>query len=104
MKIKYKKGTPCPSHEYYPNVFGDKYLAIDERGFMVGTGHGENISTGWNIPYKGKAVSQEVLKEFGVYDVPPIKLKTPLRKRLLFSLPYKVQRKIRYWLTEKLKW
>ena len=102
MKVKYKKGCPLPSHEYLKNVFGDKYTVIDERGFLVGT-HQNNISTGFNIPYKGGSVSQEVLKDFGVYEVEPIKLRTPLRKRLLFSLPYKWQRKIRYWLTEKFK-
>lgn len=96
---KYKVGTPLPSHEYVGDCL--KYYQIDERGFLVGTGHGANISTGWNIPYKGEAVSQEVLKEFGVYDVEPIKLRIPLRKRLLFSLPYKLQRKLRYWFTEK---
>ena len=95
---KYKIGTPLPSHEYIGDCLN--YYQIDERGFLVGT-HLNNISTGFNIPYKGEAVGQEVLKDFGIYDVPPIKLSVPLRKRLLFSLPYKWQRKIRYLLTEK---
>ena len=99
---KYPVGTILPSHEYPPDVFLDRYKVIDERGFLVGC-HGFNISTNWNIPYKGEAVSQEVLKEFGIYNVPPIKLRIPLRKRLLFALPYKIQRKLRYWFTERLK-
>lgn len=98
---KYKVGTPLPSHEYVGDCL--KYTQIDERGFLVGC-HGANISTNWNIPYRGEPVSKEVLKDFGIYDIPPIKLSIPLRKRILFSLPYKWQRKIRYWLTEKLRW
>lgn len=99
MKMKYKKGTPCPSHEYYPNVFGDSYKLINKRGFCVGC-HGANISTHFNIPYAGDVVSQEFLKDFGLYDVPKIKIKIPLNKRLLLSLPHKAQRKIRYWLSK----
>lgn len=99
---KYKVGTPLPSHEYYADVFLDKYNVIDERGFIVGV-HKQNISTSWQIPYKGEIASREVLKDFGIVDVPPIKLRIPLRKRLFFSLPYKVQRKLRYWFTEKFR-
>jgi hypothetical protein len=69
---------------------------------MVGT-HGANISTTWQIPFKGESVSSEVLKEFGVYDVPPLKIKLSLRRRLYLSLPYRAQRKLRYWITEKFK-
>ena len=99
---KYKVGTPLPSHEYYEDVFLDRYTAIDERGFLVGVS-GFNISTNWNIPYKGEAVSREILKDFGIYDVLPVKLRVPLRKRILFSLPYRWQRKVRYWVTEKFR-
>lgn len=101
-EAQYKKGTPCPSHEYYPNVFGPEYLIVKARGFMVGT-HGANISTTWQIPFKGEIVSSEVLKEFGVYDAPPLKIKLSLRRRLYLSLPYRAQRKLRYWITEKFK-
>ena len=97
---KYKAGTALPSHEYVGDCL--KYQQIDERGFMVGT-HKENISTTWQIPFKGEGVSDEVLKDFGIYDAPVLKIKVPLKKKIYFSLPYKVQRKIRYWLTEKFK-
>lgn len=96
----YKKGTPLPSHEWVGDCL--KYGQIHERGFLVGV-HKQNISTSWQIPYKGEAVSNEVLRDFGIYNAEPIKLSIPLRRRLLFSLPYKVQRKLRYWLTEKLQ-
>ena len=95
---KYKAGTACPSHEYVGDCLN--YYQIDERGFLVGV-HQQNISTSWQIPYKGEAVSREILKDFGIYDVSPIKLRVPWRKRILFSLPYRLQRKIRYLLTEK---
>ncbi len=98
---KYPVGTPLPSHEYVGDCL--KYTQIDERGFMVGT-HLENISTTWQIPFKGESVDGSVLSDFGVADVAPVKMHVPARKRFYFSLPYKAQRKIRYWLTEKFKW
>jgi hypothetical protein len=52
---KYKTGTPLPSHEYVGDCL--KYTQIDERGFMVGT-HMENISTTWQIPFKGKTIPE----------------------------------------------
>lgn len=92
----YKTGTPLPSHEYVPNVFGNEYTIIGERGFSVGC-HSENISTHYNIPFAGDIVSNEVLKDFGLYDVPKLKIRFSIRKRLLRMLPHKVQRKLRYW-------
>ena len=92
---EYKAGTPCPSHEFYPAVFGENFGRINERGFLVGC-HGENISTVFNHPFKGDEVSQEVLKQFGLYDVLPLKLKVSWRKWLLRKLPHRVQRKLRY--------
>ena len=107
---KYKVGTPLPSHEYVGDCL--RYYQIDERGFMVGV-HGENISTNWLIPYKGEEVKEffnrmNILLSFGITNMEDNELeqsgfKAPLRKRLLFSLPYKWQRKIRYLVTEKFK-
>lgn len=98
---KYKKGTPCPSHEYVGDCL--KLINVsDLRGFLVGT-HGANISTTYNIPYKGEKVSDEVLKEFGIYHVPPLQIEVSPQKKLLLKLPFRVQRKLRYWLSEKLK-
>lgn len=107
---KYKKGTALPSHEYVGDCL--KYCQIDERGFMVGI-HGENISTTWQIPFKGRLVEGDslsgnsqrdlVLQDFGIYDIKPLKIRVPAPKRFYFSLPYKAQRKIRYWITEKFK-
>lgn len=97
---KYKKGTPLPSHEYVGDCLN--YRQIESRGFLVGT-HQENISTTWQIPYKGEMVDSEILRDFGIYDTPPLKIDVSIKKRVYFSLPYKVQRKIRYWMTEKFR-
>ena len=98
---KYKVGTPLPSHEYVGDCL--RFYQIDERGFMVGV-HGENISTNWNIPYRGESVDVHIgFESFGIYTTGnELKIRFPLRKRILFSLPYKWQRKIRYWCNEKL--
>lgn len=98
---KYKKDTPLPSHEYVGDCL--RYGIIsDKRGFLVGT-HGVNISTAFNNPYKGAPVEKEVLMDFGIYDVPAIKVKVSLGKKIMVKLPHKVQRKLRYWFSEKLR-
>lgn len=98
---KYKAGTPCPSHEYVGECL--RYALIgDLRGFMVGT-HGANISTTFSNPCKGPTVSEEILKDFGIEDAVPVEINISLRKKILLKLPFKVQRKLRYWFCEKLK-
>lgn len=94
----YKKGTPIPSHEYVKDCLRTGY--VKERGFLVGT-HGENISTIWNHPYRGVWLNKEVLKDFGLEDIPPLKLPFSLRRKIFSKLPHKVLRKIRYWAGEK---
>lgn len=99
---KYKIGTPLPSHEYVGDCF-KLGLVKDLRCFMVGT-HGANISTTFNIPYKGiEIIGQEreqILKSFGIWDVAPLQIKISFQKKLLLKLSFKAQRKIRYWLSE----
>lgn len=91
---KYLAGTPCPSHEYIGNCL--RYAVVgDLRGFCVGT-HGINISTTFSNPYKGDMVNSSILRNFGIYDVPALEIKTNLFKKILLKLPYKVQRKLRY--------
>jgi hypothetical protein len=84
---------PYKSHEYIGEKL--KYATTDERGFIVGT-HGENISTIFHHPYAGESVAGEILKDFGLYDVRPLKMNYSIRKRILRALPYKAQRKMRY--------
>lgn len=100
---KYKTGTPIPSHEYVGHAL--PYGIIRERGFLVGT-HGENISTVFNHPFASevlpKEVTDEVLKQFGILLSGPLKIKYSLRKRVLRMLPFKIQRKLRYWFGERL--
>ena len=95
---KYKKGTPCPSHEYIGNAI--KYAAVEQRGFIVGC-HGENISTTFKHPFAGNIVNQEILKDFGIFNAPTLKIKYSFRKKIFHALPFKVQRKLRYWAGEK---
>lgn len=94
---------PYKSHEY----IGDKlkYVGLEGRGFLVGT-HGENISTTFDIPYKGQDVPKEVFNQFGIKPN-PIKLRLNIRRTVMSKLPYAVRRKLRYWFGEKLpvfKW
>ncbi len=97
---KYKAGTPCPSHEYVPECLN--YATVSNvRGFLVGT-HGENISTTYIHPFKGQLVPPGNLYNFGIGDVPALKLRTSIRKKILRKLPHSVQRKLRYWFGEKL--
>lgn len=96
---KYKAGTPCPSHEYIGECLKYAWIA-DMRGFMVGT-HGENISTTFVHPFKGKEVGKEILDQFGIGSVRVLKIKYSLRKKMLKKLPHSVQKKLRYWFGEK---
>ena len=96
---QYKKGTPLPSHEYVGDCLN--YGTIKERGFIVGI-HQDNISTTFNHPFRGEMVDKEVLKDFGLYDVPVLKLKLSIRKWLFMKLPHKVQKKLRYIFGEKI--
>ena len=110
---KYKKGTACPSHEYVPDCV--KYGTIDARGFLVGC-HGENVSTYYDHPFKGKEIvnfiggegnhlaqmdKELVLKNFGLENVQPLKLKWSIRKWILKKMPHPVRRKLRYLWGEK---
>ncbi len=97
---KYKAGTPLPSHEYVGDCLQYAVVA-DLRGFMVGT-HGENISTTYVHPFKGKLVNPATLKEFGIENTPVSKIKFSLRKKILRKFPHKVQRKLRYIFGEKI--
>lgn len=101
----YLTGTPLPSHEYLPNVFGERYARWGVRGFLVGC-HGENISTYFDHPYKGMGYGEdngfEVLSEFGIDCAPLLRFKLGWKRWILKKLPHRVRRKVRYWVTEKL--
>lgn len=96
---QYPKGTPLPSHEYVGDCL--HYKQLQKRGFLVGC-HGENISTYYNHPFKGKETGRETWEYFGLKDVELLKLKFSLRKKILRKLPHSVQKKLRYWYGEKL--
>lgn len=91
---------PYKSHEYVGDKL--KFAAIHERGFIVGT-HGYNISTFFDNPFKGIMVDQEILKDFGLYDIEPIKIHGSFMSILFHKLPHNFKRKLRYWAGEK-KW
>jgi len=95
---KHMKYTgPYKSHEYIGNAL--KMAYFDFRGFIVGT-HGENISTHFKHPYGGAKV-ENVFKDFGIDDIPPITLQLSLRKLIMRRLPHRWQRKLRYLIGEK---
>lgn len=102
--IKYKKGIAYPSHEYIKDVFGENFHLFEERGFIVGT-HSENISTAYNIPFKGRKLTNEetgnVLRKVGILEAPCLKL-GGFWKRIYRRLPHWLRRKIRYYFGEKL--
>jgi hypothetical protein len=89
---------PYKSHEYV----GDKlnYFQIPKRGFLVGT-HSENISTVYSHPFRGQVVERAILREFGLYDTSNLEIRTSIRRAILKRLPWKIQRKIRYWIGER---
>lgn len=106
--IKFKKSVfiepqehihyaPIKSHEYVADHL--KYAVLDDRGFLVGT-HGENVSTYYNHPFKGEVVDNKIEKSFGIDKSLPLKLPISIRKKIMRMLPYKVQRKLRYWFGE----
>lgn len=94
---------PYKSHEY----IGDKLklAKLDGRGFMVGT-HGENISTHFNHPFGGRRIDGQeyidLLKSFGIYDVPKLIIPWSFRKWFMRQLPHNWRRKVRYIFGEKL--
>lgn len=100
---KYRKGTPCPSHEYLPECV--RSFISGDRGFLVGC-HGENISTHFNHPYGGLRFkypeSKEIEKMFGIDKVNVLQLPVSIKKWLMRKLPFKAQKKIRYIIGEVL--
>ena len=96
--LKHVEYASYKSHEYVMDKLNGSILR--DRGFIVGT-HGENISTHFNHPFKGLMVSRDILKDFGLFDVEPLKIKFSFRKKILRMLPHNIQRKLRYWLGEK---
>ena len=93
---------PYKSHEYV----GDKLLLghFEDRGFLVGT-HGENISTHFNHPYgtKNPEINElQVQALFGMINTPVLELPKSFRKWLIRKLPYKWQKKLRYWWGERM--
>lgn len=97
---KYKAGTPIPSHEYVEHAL--KYGKIDERGFLVGC-HFDNVSTGFDNPYAGERIKNDILEDFGLNNVETLIIPFSVRKILFNKLPHRIKRKLRYWSGEK-KW
>lgn len=94
---------PYKSHEYVKDFLPALYVE-EPRGFVVGT-HGENISTIFNHPYAGHEFLGDnidrILYGFGLAGVPPIEIRTSVRRAIMKRLPHGWQRKLRYWLGER---
>lgn len=86
------------SHEFLPTKL--QTIEMPERGFLVGT-HGENISTIFEHPFRGTEVFVTVLRQFGLDNVPALKLPVSIRKKFMRMLPHNWQRKLRYILGER---
>lgn len=91
-KLHYEYTGPYKSHEY----IGDKltYQALKGRKFIVGT-HGENISTTFIHPYKGRTLSKEeaekVMWRSGIFFSDPVVVKRGVRllaRTVLNEMPY----------------
>lgn len=93
---------PYKSHEYVGDNL--KVYNIGYRGFMVGT-HGENISTHFNHPFGSELITEypaAVRLNFGIARDNILKLPNSFRKWIMRHLPYKWQKKLRYWWGERL--
>ncbi len=73
------------SHEYIRREFD--FFPYSDPGFCVLV-HGENISTTWDISYKGREIKgnekEAILERFGIYDI--------LKKNFLNKLKQKLSR------------
>ena len=91
---------PYKSHEYVKDL---GFKPLPGRGFVVGC-HSGNISTGWDIPYKGKILSKDeqekVLLQTGTFFTEPIKYKQNGRlliRKILRKLPFSDILKVIYY-------
>lgn len=93
----YNYTGPYKSHEFVPDNL--VYVPVnDYRGFVVGT-HGENISTVWTHPFRGKRCnSNTIFAQCGHISPQALPLKKDLnrriKKRIINMLPAPLQRYI----------
>lgn len=90
---------PFKSHEEVKEALNFKELP--GRGFCVGI-HGENISTTWNVPFKGReltpAETEKAWLEFNCWDADPVVITKRLRllvRIVVNALPRPVQSLLR---------
>lgn len=88
----YKFIGPYKSHEYVGDFL--KLVHFPGRKFVVGT-HGENISTTYNHPYKGRVLTDEerdaVLIKTGTYFSDPVIVKRGVRlaaRKVFNTMPF----------------
>ena len=96
------------SHEYVGDFF--HHLDLPGREFVVGV-HGENISTTWNIPFKGRQLSpaeaEKVWIQTGNFLTPPLVMPKTARvqwRERLNALPPRLRpfaKKIYYKIVER---
>jgi len=90
---------PYVDHGKIPSMF--ETVNSNIRGFIVGI-HGENISTVWNEPGRGRVLSiderDEVFRYYGLQNSQPVKLKTHtwlVLKRIYNKLPKSLKKTAR---------
>lgn len=88
---------PYVSHESVPDFFDFDILPM--RGFFYVVEHGQNISTVWNHPYKGREIigeeKRQLFEEFGIADSKIIKTKMPMR--LILRAIFNRLRELYHW-------
>lgn len=102
----YQFTGPYHSHEYVGDYLAE--LRSPERAFVVGT-HGENISTVWNHPYKGKTLTDDqkndILHKTGTYFSDPVVVRRNGRlvaRMILNGLPFQKQIRNSYYKLPKI--
>lgn len=107
--LKHIEYANYKSHEYIGQKL--KLGILKGRGFIVGC-HGENISTFFDHPFKGKNLNEilyeplntmlikRILSRFGLQNAPLLKIRKTWRGFLFTKIPHKVRRKLRYYLGE----
>lgn len=90
---------PYESHEFVKDYL--PYIELEGRGFCVGT-HGQNISTTFIHPYKGREIlgaeKESIWLDYGCWDADPVIIHVRMRlwgRIILNLLPRPLQEKIR---------
>lgn len=102
--VKHFKFTGAyESHEYIRDKM--KFEELKERGFVVGT-HGENTSTTWNVPFKGRVLKNgeknAIMIQTGIWGVKQLELKKQPHLYIRWILNKLPRSKVKHWIYKHL--